>query len=111
MNNTRRMDPTDLRAGLADKLSGGEAIDAQTFNAACFMLTRALEELQLSVPQAAPLVRSVLRVAGRVVIDTAPGSPPDIWPGTEAMAIEWLGTALGDLGYRLTPLDGDGGPA
>jgi len=102
------MDPTDLRAGLADRLAGGDPIDAKTFNAACFVLSRALEEMPLSVPQAAPLVRSVLRVAGRVVIDTAPGSPPDIWPNTQAMAVEWLGAALGELGYRLTPLEGDG---
>ena len=29
------MDPTDLRAELAERLSGDEPIDAQTFNAAC----------------------------------------------------------------------------
>ena len=64
------MDPTDLRAGLAEKLAANEPIDAQTFNAACFMLSRALDDLDLTVPEAAPLVRRLLRVAGRVVIDT-----------------------------------------
>ena len=54
---TRRMDPTDLRAGLAERLAGREPIDAQTFNSACFMLSRALEELVLSVPEAAPLAK------------------------------------------------------
>ena len=97
------MDPTDLRAGLAEKLPGGEPIDAQTFNAACFMLSRALEDLQLTVPEAAPLVRSVLRVAGRVVIDTAPGSAPELWPNTQAMTAQWLGEALGKLGYEVSP--------
>jgi len=99
------MDPTDLRAGLADKLAGGEPIDAQTFNAACFMLSRALEDLQLSVPEARPLVRHLLRVAGRVVIDTAPGSSPEVWQNTEAMAVEWIGEALRALGYRVLPVD------
>jgi hypothetical protein len=86
---TRRMDPTDLRAGLAERLAGSELIDAQTFNAACFMLSRALEELELSVPEAAPLVRRLLRVIGRVVIDTGlPDSSPDTWPNTEEMALQ-----------------------
>jgi hypothetical protein len=42
------MDPTDLRRR-AEKLSANEPIDAQTFNAACFMLSRALEGLALTV--------------------------------------------------------------
>jgi hypothetical protein len=58
------MDPTDLRAELAQRLAGAGPIDAQTFNAACFMLSRALEELDLSVPEAAPMIRRLLRVAG-----------------------------------------------
>src|SRR6266566_7519304 len=64
------MDPSDLRAELAERLANSTPIDAETFNAACFMLTRALEELELAVPEAAPLVRRLLQVAGRVVIDT-----------------------------------------
>jgi len=39
------MDPSDLRAGLADRLAGSAPIDAETFNAACFMLSRSLDEL------------------------------------------------------------------
>ncbi|HXC75882.1 MAG TPA: hypothetical protein VNU19_02415, partial [Candidatus Acidoferrum sp.] len=62
------MDPTDLRAGLAEKLAANEPIDAQTFNAACFMLSRSLEGFGLTAPEAAPLVRRLLRVSGRVVI-------------------------------------------
>ena len=54
---TGRMDPTDLRAGLAERLAGSESIDAQTFNSACFMLSRALDELALTVPEAAPLAK------------------------------------------------------
>jgi hypothetical protein len=70
------MDPTDLRAGLAERLAGSEPIDAQTFNSVCFMLSRAFEEHALSVPEAAPLARRLLRVAARVVIDTARSQPP-----------------------------------
>jgi hypothetical protein len=96
------MDPTDLRAELAERLAGDEPIDAQTFNAACFMLSRALEELNLSVPEAAPLIRRLLRVAGRVVIDTGlPGSAPEGWPNTQEMALLWIDEALGALGYRV----------
>jgi hypothetical protein len=99
------MDPTDLRAGLAGKLAGGDPIDALTFNEACFMLSRAAEDLRLSVPEAAPLLRRMLRVAGRVVIDTAPGSDPEAWQNTREMAVEWIGEALGELGFAVTPVD------
>jgi hypothetical protein len=103
------MDPTDLRAELAERMSGAEPIDAQTFNAACFMLSRALEGLNFSVPDAAPLVRRLLRVAGRVVIDTGlPDSSPDTWPNTEEMALQWIDEALLALGYEVKPTP-DGG--
>jgi hypothetical protein len=105
------MDPTDLRAELAERMSSSEPIDAQTFNAACFMLSRALEDLNLSVSDAAPLVRRLLRVAGRVVIDTGmPGSPPGTWSNTEEMALQWIDEALRALGYEVRPT-ADGGRA
>jgi hypothetical protein len=105
------MDPTDLRAELAERLAGGEAIEAGTFNAVCFMLARALEELNLSVPEAAPLIRRLLRVAGRVVIDTGlPDAPPETWPNTEEMALLWIDEALRALGYQVRPLP-EGGRA
>jgi len=98
------MDASDLRSGLADRLAGGEPIDAETFNAACFMLTRALEEMSFSVPEAAPLVRRLLRVAGRVVIDTGLSeSAPEVWPNTKEMALEWIDEALRELGYEARP--------
>jgi hypothetical protein len=98
------MDPSDLRAELAERLANSTPIDAETVNAACFMLTRALEELEFSVPEAAPLVRRLLRVAGRVVIDTAArGSSPEEWPNTREMAIQWIDEALMALGYEATP--------
>lgn len=98
------MDPTDLRAGLAERLAGSEPLDAQTFNAACFMLSRALDEVALSAPEAAPLAKRMLRVAGRVVIDTGlPGSSPDTWPNTEEMALQWIDEALRPLGYEVRP--------
>ena len=98
------MDPTDLRAGLAARLAGDEPIDAQTFNAACFMLSRALEDLQLSVPEAAPMTRRLLRVAGRIVIDTGQvGASAETWPNTEEMALLWIDEALRELGYEVQP--------
>ena len=100
------MDPSDLRAELAERLANSTPIDAETFNAACFMLTRALEELELSVPEAAPLVRRLLRVAGRVVIDTGmPDSSPETWPNTREMALQWIDEALQALGYEARPAE------
>src|SRR5260370_40602103 len=88
------MDPTDLRAELAERLANSTAIDAETFNAVCFLLTRALDGLELSVPEAGPLVRRLLRVAGRVVIDTGmPHSSPETRPNTKEMALEWMDEA------------------
>jgi hypothetical protein len=105
------MDPTDLRAELAERLAGDEPIDAQSFNAACFVLSRALGSLELSVDDAAPLVRRLLRVAGRVVIDTGlPGSSADTWPNTEEMALQWLDEALRAVGYEVRPAAGAGRP-
>jgi hypothetical protein len=105
------MDPTDLRADLAERMSGAEPIDAQTFNAACFMLSRALEGIDFSVPDAAPLVRRLLRVAGRVVIDTGlPGSSAESWSNTEEMALQWVDEALMALGYEVRPRPEAGRP-
>jgi hypothetical protein len=99
------MDPTDLRSGLADRLAGDDPIDAETFNAACFMLSRALDQLALSVPEAAPLARRLLRVAGRVVIDTGmQGASAEVWTNTEEMALQWIDEALQVLGYQVRPL-------
>jgi hypothetical protein len=98
------MDPSDLRAELAERLANDKPIDAETFNAACFVLSRALEGLELSVPEAAPLVRRLLRVAGRVVIDTGmPDSSPEVWPNTREMAVQWIEEALRALGYEASP--------
>jgi hypothetical protein len=106
------MDPTDLRAGLAERLAGREPIDAPTFNSACFMLSRALEELVLSVPEAAPLAKRLLRVAGRVVIDTGQlESSAETWPNTEEMALLWIDEALRALGYQVLPMPDGGRPA
>jgi hypothetical protein len=94
------VDPTDLRAELAERLANSTPIDAETLNAACFMLTRSLEELEFSVPEAAPLARRLLRVVGRVIIDTAgPDASPEVWPNTMEMAIQWIDEALQALGY------------
>jgi hypothetical protein len=98
------MDPSDLRAGLAERLARSEPINAETFNAACFMLSRALQDMSFTVPEAAPLVRRLLRVAGRVVIDTGlPDSSPETWPNTREMALQWIDEALRELGYEVRP--------
>jgi hypothetical protein len=105
------MDPTDLRAGLAERLAGNDRIDAQTFNAACFMLSRAIEDLKFSVPEAAPLMRRLLRVAGRIVIDTGLSeSSAETWPSTEEMVLLWIDEALRELGYQVGPTPGGGRP-
>jgi hypothetical protein len=73
------------------------------------MLSRSLDEIEFSVPSAAPLIRRLLRVAGRVAIDTgAAGASPDVWPNTEEMALLWLDEALRDLGYEVRPSTGGG---
>jgi hypothetical protein len=105
------MDPTDLRAGLAERLASDDPIDAQTFNAACFMLSRALEDLQLTVPEAASLTRRMLRIAGRIVIDTGLSeSSAGTWPNTEQMALLWIDEALRELGYEVRPSPAGGRP-
>ena len=98
------MDPSDLRAELAERLANSTPIDAETFNSACFLLTRSLEQIEFSVPDAAPLVRHLLRVAGRVVIDTGmPDSAPETWDNTREMALQWIDEALRALGYEARP--------
>ena len=98
------MDPSDLRAELAERLANSTAIDAETFNSACFMLSQALEELEFSVPEAAPLARRLLRVVGRVIIDTAtPNASAEGWPNTREMALQWIEEALRALGYEVRP--------
>ena len=102
------MDPSDLCAGLLERLAEPGPIDAETFNAACFMLSRALEEIDLVVPDAAPLARRMLRVAGRVVIDTgALGAEPHVWANTREMALEWIDEALRELGYQARPVEAE----
>ena len=75
------------------------------------MLSRALESLELSVDEATPLVKRLLRVAGRVVIDTGlPGASAQTWPNTEEMTLEWLDEALQPLGYEVRATPGRGRP-
>ena len=99
------MDPSDLRAELAERLAKSTPLDAETVNAACFVLSRSLEGLNMSVDEAAPLVRRLLRVVGRIVIDTGtPDASPETWPNTREMAIQWIDEALRALGYEARPI-------
>jgi len=85
--------------------------DAERINMACFQLSREVGGLRCSVPQAAPLARTLLRVVGRVVIDgCTPGADPAVWPNTEVMALQWIKEAIEPLGYDVRPLPGSGRP-
>lgn len=100
------MDPSDLRADLAERLANSTPIDAEAVNALCFMLTRELDNIEFSVPDAAPLVRRLLRTAGRVVIDTGtPDSSPETWENTREMVLQWIDEALKALGYEVRPAE------
>ncbi len=69
----------------------------------CFRLTRALDGLTFAVPEAEPLVRRLLRVVGRVVIDMGvENADSEVWPNTEEMALQWIDEALKPLGYQVT---------
>jgi glyoxylase-like metal-dependent hydrolase (beta-lactamase superfamily II) len=84
---------------------------AENLNMACFAITRALEDLEFCVPEAAPLARHLLRVAGRIVIDTGtPEADPAVWANTESTALQWLREALRANGYDIQPLPGSGRP-
>jgi hypothetical protein len=69
------------------------------------MLSRALADLKLSVPEAELVTRLLLRVAGRIEIDTGLAeSSAETWPGAEEMALLWIDEALRGLGYQVSPL-------
>jgi hypothetical protein len=88
-----------------------EPSDAERINMACFELSRQVVGLECSVPQASPLARTLLRVVGRVVIDTGvPGADAAVWENTEVMALQWIREALGPLGYDVRPQPGSGRP-
>lgn len=85
--------------------------DAERINMACFDLSREVGGLRCSVPQAAPLARTLLRVVGRVVIDTGtPGADPTVWQNSEVTALQWIKEAIRPLGYDVRPLPGSGRP-
>lgn len=73
----------------------------------CFRVSKATEGLAFSVEEAGPLVRRLLRVAGRIIIDTGgDAADPGTWPNTEVMALQWLQEALAPLGYEVVPAPG-----
>ena len=96
---------------MAESFEIARPAEAENLNMACFAITRALEDLDFSVPEAAPLARHLLRIVGRIVIDTAtPGADPGVWPNTESMALQWLREALKSSGYEVQPIRGSGRP-
>ena|SRR5579859_3043670 len=79
----------------------------EDLNMACFELSREIESTTFSVPQAAPLARTLLRVVGRVLIDSAgENADPATWPNTEEMVVQWVEEAVRPLGYRLAEVGG-----
>lgn len=85
--------------------------DANELNMACFRVVEQLEGLEFVSPEAAPLVRRLLRVAGRVIIDAAgEDASAEHWAGAEEMALLWLDEALKPLGYEVRPIEGGGKP-
>ena len=101
----------EIQGGLAQRLGAGRPPDAEMLNMACFWVSRSLETLELAVPEAGPLVRRLLRVAGRVIIDTgAADADPASWANTEEMALLWLDEALKALGYTVKPDEGSDRP-
>jgi len=85
--------------------------EAERINMACFQLSREIAGLECCVPEAAPLARTLLRVVGRVVIDTGvPGADAAVWENTEVMALQWMREALERLGYDVRPQPGSGRP-
>jgi hypothetical protein len=67
--------------------------------------------MDLTISEAAPLVRRLLRVAGRVIIDTGlADSSPETWPNTKEMTLQWIGEALHALGYKVVPTGGSATP-
>ena len=91
---------------MADEQSAAERI-----NMTCFELSRQVGALACSVPEATPLARTLLRVVGRVVIDTGvPGAEAAVWENTEVMALQWIREALEPLGYDVRPRPDSGRP-
>jgi len=84
---------------------------AERINMACFELSRQIDGLACSVPQATPLARTLLRVVGRVVIETGvPGADAAVWENTELMALRWIREALRPLEYDVRPRPDSGRP-
>ena len=84
---------------------------AGNLNMACFAISRALDELEFTVPEAAVMARRLLRVAGRLIIDIgAPGADPAAWENTETQALQWLREAVLAVGYDITPVADSGRP-
>jgi hypothetical protein len=85
--------------------------DADELNLRCFEMSKELDELSFVSSDAAPLVRRLLRVAGRVIIDAAgPDASAEHWASAEEMALLWLDEALRPLGYSVKPAAGSGKP-
>ncbi|HEY4025628.1 MAG TPA: hypothetical protein VGO86_04275 [Candidatus Dormibacteraeota bacterium] len=84
---------------------------AERINMTCFELSKEVADLECCAAEAGPLARTLLRVVGRVVIDTGvPGADPAVWENTEVMALQWIREALEPLGYDVRPLPDSGRP-
>jgi hypothetical protein len=97
--------------GTEGATAGARQTAAEQINMSCFQLSREVAELECSVSPASPFARTLLRVVGRVVIDTGvPEADPAVWENTEVMALQWLNEALRPLGYEVRPRPGSDRP-
>ena len=88
-----------------------EPMSAEQMNLACFHMARRVDAVAWARPEAPALVRRLLRVAGRVIIDMGgQGAGAEAWDNTETTVLQWLREALTPLGYDVTPLPASGRP-
>lgn len=113
------VEPGDGARALAEMKAAGAQLarteevvpGAAGLNMQAFTLSRSLDAIEFSVPEAAPFARRLLRIVGRVLIDTGTeGADPAVWANTETMALQWLNEALRPLGYEVKPVP-EGGRA
>ena len=98
------MDKSELRANLADALATDAEPSAETLNMACFWLSTELDEMPFSPAEARQVARTLLRTAGRVLIDGASADADEAtWQSTREMVLQWIDELLRPLGHRVMP--------
>jgi hypothetical protein len=105
------MQAGEMRSTMADALAGEHAPSAETLNMACFWLSLELNDMEFVTPEARDVARTLLRTAGRVIIDAASeGADAATWPNTREMVVEWVNEMLESLDAASSPFSGDVAP-